>query len=143
MPVPRILSGSFWEDGPVTLYAIWQRDDDRTNVPPANVEGYTLIVYDLNDTTAPGAEVWQVGTPPTYADPTGVFLTLQPGVGASPAGYTFKRQIQFEEADDTARLWTSVGGHKYRICVIAQSDLADVDGSRVIWELDCKSVLPS
>ena len=137
MPQPRVFGGSFGEKGGVTLYALWQRDDDKTNVLPTDLTDYDLVVYDLDDTAAPGAEVWKALT----KSPTGVFLTLQPGVGAAPSGYTMKRQLKFGEADDTGRLWTSIGGHKYRFCMFANSALADVHRSRSIWELDCKQII--
>lgn len=138
MPQPRVLTGSFWEDGPVTLYALWQRDDDKTDLQPDNVDTYDIRIYDL-DQQESDTPVWVTAGVSQAASP--IFLARQPGVGAAPSGYNFKRQIKFQETDDNADPWTSIGGHKYRFVVIAYSALFDVNGARVIWELDCKQVI--
>lgn len=137
MPEPRILTGSFLEHGPVTLFALWQKDDGKTNVAAGNeeVESYDLRVYDLDDDASPGAEVWAV----VAADPVGVFLEVQPANSAAPAGYNFRRLISYNEADDTARLWDPIGGHKYRFAARINSAQTDLNRSGVIWDLDSES----
>lgn len=136
MPVPRVFHGQIFEDGPFSLYALLQRDDDVSNIVPGDVTTFDIRIFDLDGGT-PDTAIWTK----LAESPTGVITTIQPGVGASPSGYNFKLQVGAGEVDDSAVVLVLVGGHKYRVSLILHSALKDVEGVRVVWELDCKQVI--
>ena len=137
MPQPRILHGSFREDGPITLYALVQHDDDRTDVIPSDVDSFDLAIYDLDGDT-PDTAIWET---------TGLsvgFVTRQSGVGASPSGYNFKYQMAAGALDGSGTALATTGGRTYRSVITMASALhIDLDGQTVIWKMDCQSRLPT
>jgi hypothetical protein len=136
MPAPRVFHGHAFEDSPFALYALLQRDDDVMDVLPADVQDFDIRIFDMDGST-PDTAIWTR----LAVSPTGIVLIRQPGVGAAPSGYNFKLQVGAAEVDDSSVPLSTTGGHKYRVSVTLHSLLKDVEGARVVWEIDCESMV--
>jgi hypothetical protein len=130
MPQSRTYNSRIPEDHPFALYALWQRDDDRTDVQPGDVETYDIRIYDDLDTL-----IWER----LLEDPVGVFFTRQTGIPAAPGGWNFKLQIPLGALDDDADALVTVGGRSITVIVTVHSALLDLEGSRTVWQLEIDS----
>lgn len=132
MPVPRNLSGKFREAGPLTLYALLQRDDDNTDWVPGNVDSFLVEIFDRDAATSVDVPVWTKN----YASATGYLVSRAAGVGAAPSGHNFKLQIGHDETDDgsVALDTISIGGHNLAVEVTFTSTLTDIDGVTAVWD---------